>query len=146
MFPATANKVEKNTAAAVNNRINSQMNMRIHQYYSAESIECISHRLSELDEEWDTERVLETSAAVFVLIGLFMGYSVNPLWHWFSGLVAGFLLLHALQGWCPPLPIIRRMGIRSANEINRERMALLQLKEYFRDSSQTEPSSDTWYH
>lgn len=35
---------------------------------------------------------------------------------------------HSLQGWCPPLPIIRRMGIRTAEEITKEKDALRKLK------------------
>ena len=39
-------------------------------------------------------------------------------------IVVGFLLQHAMQGWCPPIPILRRMGIRTASEIDTERCAL----------------------
>jgi len=38
--------------------------------------------------------------------------------------VTAFLLQHAIQGWCPPIPILRRFGFRTADEINRERYAL----------------------
>jgi hypothetical protein len=38
--------------------------------------------------------------------------------------VAGFLLQHAVQGWCPPLPLFRRSGVRTAAEIGNERYAL----------------------
>ena len=38
--------------------------------------------------------------------------------------VPAFLLQHAIQGWCPPLPVFRRLGVRTADEINRERVAL----------------------
>ncbi len=38
--------------------------------------------------------------------------------------VGGFLLQHALQGWCPPLPIFRRLGVRTQSEIERVRHAL----------------------
>lgn len=42
--------------------------------------------------------------------------------------VAGFLLQHALQGWCPPLPVFRRLGFRTQAEIERERYALKALR------------------
>ena len=35
-----------------------------------------------------------------------------------------FLLQHALQGWCPPVPILRRQGFRTRHEIDAERQAL----------------------
>ncbi|WP_291177978.1 hypothetical protein [Gimesia sp.] len=38
--------------------------------------------------------------------------------------VAGFLLQHAIQGWCPPMPIFRRLGFRTQLEIEMERYAL----------------------
>jgi len=38
--------------------------------------------------------------------------------------VLSFLLLHAIQGWCPPVPVLRRLGIRTREEIDRERYAL----------------------
>ena len=34
------------------------------------------------------------------------------------------MLQHALQGWCPPLPLFRRLGFRTQEEIARERYAL----------------------
>jgi hypothetical protein len=34
---------------------------------------------------------------------------------------------HALQGWCPPVPILRRLGFRTAREIFEERLALKSL-------------------
>jgi hypothetical protein len=29
-----------------------------------------------------------------------------------------------MQGWCPPLPMLRYLGVRTAEEIHDERMAL----------------------
>jgi hypothetical protein len=40
------------------------------------------------------------------------------------GVVLSFLLQHALQGWCPPLPILRRMGVRTRGEIDQEKYEL----------------------
>jgi hypothetical protein len=37
-------------------------------------------------------------------------------------------LQHAVQGWCPPIPVLRRFGFRTADEINRERYALKALR------------------
>jgi hypothetical protein len=33
-----------------------------------------------------------------------------------------------VQGWCPPLPVFRRLGIRTASEIDYERYALKSLR------------------
>ena len=47
--------------------------------------------------------------------------------------VAGFLLQHAVQGWCPPVPVLRRLGFRTASEIDEERYVLKALRGDFRD-------------
>ena len=59
------------------------------------------------------------------------GISKNRYWS-FLTLVAGtFLLQHALLGWCPSAPVMRKMGIRTAEEINQEKMALKALRKDF---------------
>lgn len=45
-------------------------------------------------------------------------------WFILPGIVAGFLLQHAVQGWCPPVALFRRLGFRTASEIEAERYAL----------------------
>jgi hypothetical protein len=34
------------------------------------------------------------------------------------------MMQHVLQGWCPPLPLFRRAGFRTCEEIQIERAAL----------------------
>jgi hypothetical protein len=46
--------------------------------------------------------------------------------------VGGFLLQHAVQGWCPPLPIFRHFGVRTQTEIDQKRYALKVLRDDFR--------------
>jgi hypothetical protein len=36
--------------------------------------------------------------------------------------------MHAVQGWCPPVPVLRRLGFRTASEIDHERYALKALR------------------
>jgi len=42
--------------------------------------------------------------------------------------VAAFLFQHAVQGWCPPIPVLRRLGVRTSREIELERIALKALR------------------
>ena len=49
-------------------------------------------------------------------------------WLVLPGIVAAFLFQHAVQGWCPPLPLLRRLGFRTATEIGQERYALKALR------------------
>lgn len=84
-------------------------------------------RIGELDREWDIERVLELNASSLALTGLVLGATVNKKWLAVPAIVLPFLLQHALQGWCPPLPLLRRLGLRTQGEIDREKYALKEL-------------------
>jgi hypothetical protein len=97
--------------------------------------------LQELDEEWDIERYLETMAPTFTLIGLGLGLTRHRAWFMLPVIVQGFFLQHALQGWCPPIPVLRRLGIRTCAEIDQERYALKALRGDFRHVEENEPEA-----
>ena len=42
--------------------------------------------------------------------------------------VTAFLFQHAIQGWCPPIVLFRRIGIRTRREIDAEKYALKALR------------------
>lgn len=88
----------------------------------------IDDRLEELDREWDTERTLEVNAATLALSGTLLGAFSSRRWLLLPGVVTAFLLQHGLQGWCPPLLVLRRLGIRTPQEIEAERYALKALR------------------
>jgi hypothetical protein len=70
----------------------------------------MQQRLTALDHEWDIERAIEANAATVALIGVLLGAFVNVWFLLLPAAVCTFLLQHALQGWCPPVPILRRLG------------------------------------
>jgi hypothetical protein len=43
-------------------------------------------------------------------------------------MVLGFFAQHAIQGWCPPLPLFRKLGYRTRKEIDKEKYALKLLR------------------
>jgi hypothetical protein len=92
--------------------------------YGPQSEGAITQRIDELDREWDIERLLQTQAASLALLGLALGATISRRWLALSGWVLAFLLLHGVQGWCPPLPFLRRLRVRTRGEIDRERFAL----------------------
>jgi hypothetical protein len=47
--------------------------------------------------------------------------------------VGGFLLKHAVSGWCPPVPLLRRLGVRTRSELDREKFALKALRGDFKN-------------
>jgi hypothetical protein len=126
MIPSSVERVPAHTAEEVNRRIRRATEERIRHF--AASPAGIGGRLRELDEEWDIERVLEANAASFAFAGTVLAATVHKRWLILPALVTAFLFQHAVQGWCPPLPVLRRMGFRTAREIDEERVALKALR------------------
>jgi len=127
MITATIERVEKNTTAAVNEKIRLQTQASIARYAKA-GAPAIRRRLRELDREWDIERYLEVLAPTFALTGVLMGLLRGRKWLLLPGVVLSFLVQHAVHGWCPPLAALRRMGVRTRREIDEERYALKALR------------------
>jgi len=122
----SANRVPRNTEEEVNHRIQAEIERSVR--WHATRPEHIARRLCELDAEWDIERAIEANASTLALAGVVLAARGSRSWLLLSGLVTAFLLQHALQGWCPPVPVLRRLGFRTAREIERERQALKALR------------------
>lgn len=125
-LPSTQSKVNNATPDHINQKIERETEARINTFKRKDP-EAVKQRISELEREWDTECVLEVNMASLALASSIMALTVNKKWAYFSGAVSVFMLQHALQGWCPPLPLIRRMGVRTMSEINLEKQALKDL-------------------
>ena len=128
-LPATVNRVPAHTPEHVNQQIRLRTERSV--AYYRQHPQQISHRLRELDREWDIERTLEANAATLVVAGAVLGLTVNRKFLGIPLVVGCFLLQHALQGWCPPLPLFRRLGLRTAAEIQHERSALEATRSHF---------------
>lgn len=123
---STLNRVPAHTTEEINRRIRQETQRRL--VYFESHKEEIPARLAELDREWDIERMLVANASALAFTGVVLGTTGDRRWLALPALVAAFLFQHAVQGWCPPLPILRRMGFRTADEINEERYALKALR------------------
>jgi hypothetical protein len=122
IVPPTTDRVPRHTDQDLNERIIRKTEHNVDRYAVAPTL--IDNRLKELDREWDIERALEANAAAVSLIGLSLGRLVNRRWYILPAVVASFLLQHAVQGWCPPVGLFRRLGVRTQREIEEERYAL----------------------
>jgi hypothetical protein len=120
-------RVRKHTASHHNRRIDEEFETIVHLYAQADG-DMIARRLRELDHEWDMERSLETNASALALGGTLLGLLVSRKWLVLPMVVTGFLLNHAVRGWCPPVPAMRRAGVRTCREIERERYALMAIR------------------
>ena len=122
LLPPTTERVPRHTAETVNERTIRHTDMNVGSYAADRRL--IDMRLQDLDREWDVERTLEVNAAAVSLIGLALGRLISRRWYFLPTAVATFLLQHAVQGWCPPVILFRRLGVRTQREIDEERYAL----------------------
>lgn len=122
ILPSTK-RVELNTSRKINKRIEQRTLNNINKYKDVDYKKLLD-RIRELNREWDTERVLEANASLVILISSILGFIKNIRWFIIVIIVSFFLLLHAIYGWCPPVPIIRRLGIRTPEEIQSEKTVL----------------------
>lgn len=120
-------RIRENTPVEINARIDASTEANV-RACAKRDLPALTERIAELDREWDVERVLETNAAALALVGLALGVTRDRRWLLLPGVVLPFLLQHALQGWCPPIEIFRRLGVRTRREIDREKVALKALR------------------
>ena len=125
-FAKSSTRVMDQTTASVNERIARRGAINVHYY--ATHPELIDKRLAELDTEWDIERWLQFNSSVLTLLGLGLALKKGRGWLLLPLAVQGFFMQHAVQGWCPPLSIMRRLGFRAEVEIQAERYALMAVR------------------
>lgn len=145
MLPKSSERVPEHTAPQVNEEIRQQTVDNVTKYAPG-GLPVIQWRLDSLDREWDIERALEANAATISLIGILLAVIFSGWFLLLPAAVAAFLLQHALQGWCPPLPILRRLGFRTRTEIDYERYALKNLRGDFRNLPVAPPENTTSDH
>lgn len=121
--PSTAGRVARHTPDHVNEAIARQTEANLAFYRRHPRL--IPRRLRELEAEWDIERTLESWSSGLTIAGLSMAVLTGRRrWFLLPLAVQSFFLQHAMQGWCPPLPVLRRLGFRTQMEIDEERHAL----------------------
>jgi hypothetical protein len=120
-------RVQAHTSEAINHKIEEEARARVLQAAGANR-ERLSRRIQELEEEWDIERFLEMNASALAFTGVVLGLLWNRKFFLIPCLVLPFLFQHAVQGWCPPIPFLRRRGIRTRREIDLEKYAIKALR------------------
>ena len=128
MHAPSTDRVRANTWPYLNGRIDLTTQLRIRSAAECASSDELSEQIVSLAREWDLERVLETEASLMGLLGLVLGVTVDRRLLALPAVVSAMLVLHATHGWYPLLPLFRRMGIRTQDEIDRERYALKALR------------------
>ena len=131
----TADRVRRNTAPQINQKIDQAMMKRVWEY-AKKSRDEISARIAELDREWDVERVLETSAGALSLGGVLMSIARGRGWLLLPAGVLASMLQHSLTRKSCAVQLIRAAGVRTRREIEAEKYALRMLRGDF-DKMQT---------
>jgi hypothetical protein len=117
-------RVRRRTPAHVNARIDRQTRASVDDS-AALGQDAIVARLQEIDREWDVDRALMLNFAILGSLTYELGRHRHWGWMVFFRIQQAFLGVHALVGWCPPLPVFRRLGFRTAKEIAAERALLM---------------------
>ncbi|HML35917.1 MAG TPA: DUF2892 domain-containing protein [Bacillota bacterium] len=130
ILPATTQRVAAYTDPDINDKIRTYTKDSLASMQDADEEE-LSRRIQTLNAEWDTERFMEAEAAVCIMGCSLLGISRNKFWS-FLTLISGIALLqYALLGWCPAMPVKRKLGLRTAEEINQEKIVLKMLRKDF---------------
>jgi hypothetical protein len=142
LFMITTNndRVRAHTARRVNEEIDRETERRVVRAASA-SEAVLSRQIDKLNQEWDMERWLETNASALAFTGTVLGLLMNKKFFAIPCLVLPFLFQHAVQGWCPPVPVLRRKGVRTQREIDAEKYALKALRGDFEGLSWNQNNS-----
>ncbi len=136
----TETRVSQHSDPEINDRIRRQIEANV--VYYADRLDQIDLRLQELKREWDVERAIQLNfgivAMAFMTLGIFSKkWLIVPL------AAGGFFFQHIFQGWCPPVPLFRRLGIRTTAEINSEKYALKALRGDFAGIAEEQVDSNT---
>ncbi|MDF2951406.1 MAG: hypothetical protein K0S18_989 [Anaerocolumna sp.] len=132
----TAYRVPIKTCPHSNQMIRNQTIWNLEHYKECSKSE-ISKRIKQLNKEWDTERILEVSASSLMMFCSMLGLKYSRFWFLITGTVGLSMYQHALTGWCPPVPLIRKIGVRTSEEINLEKTALKILRGDFNNINHT---------
>ena len=125
-------KIQKNTPSSANKEIDAKTRENV-KAYRLRTYEAIEERINKLEKEWDIERALQTNASILIIAGCFLGAFKSRKWLILPFVITSFLSQHAVQGWCPPIPLLRKLGFRSRQEIDREIYALKALRGDFKN-------------
>jgi hypothetical protein len=133
----TDTRVQESTCPKINERIREKTEASLRR--AAASPGQIEQRLEKLDKEWEVERLLQANFGLVTLASLALGFFVARPWFFLTGVAAAFMGEHSIKGWCPPVPVVRRLGFRTSREINQERYALKALRGDFKSIRQAGP-------
>ncbi|MBK8002505.1 MAG: hypothetical protein IPK12_00865 [Gemmatimonadetes bacterium] len=128
-------RVRRHTAQGLRDRIDRQTLARLEAdlaYLDGDADEArrhLSERINDLHDEWDVDRVVELWAGGVGLLGLVLAASTRQRRLLaLSAAALASLVQHAAMGWSPPVPALRRLGVRTRDEIDVEQAVLKEVR------------------
>lgn len=114
----------------INERIERRIEATVG-YYKQQNPEEIKMRIAALEKEWDIERAHGVNLSMMILISAVLSIKVSKKWNYLAGVAAVSLIQHAVKGNSLPFQLLRRVGLRTADEILLEKRALEDLLDDF---------------
>ena len=121
--PAEIDRVRRYTPREILRQIDEKIERNV-AYYATQADDVIDERIEELKKEWSIDRYLQTKSAAAGLVGAGLGIVAGKKWILLTLGAFGCFLGFALYGWHPLLEPLRRLGLRTRSEIDREIFAL----------------------
>lgn len=116
-------RVRRYTPPEVLQSIEEQIERNV-AYYSTQPDATIDERIEELKAEWSINRRMQANVATIGLAGSIMALFGKKRWAVLPATAFGFFFCHGMTGWAPVIPYLRRRGLRTRGEIDREIYAL----------------------
>jgi hypothetical protein len=141
-MPVTTNpemetdRVRRYTSPAMLEQIEKQIEENV-RFYAAQPPHIIAERIDELKREWSIERYLQVNIATAGFLTAFLALTSHRKWAVLTCTALSFFLYHGVRGFDPPIPLLRRMGVRTRKEIDRELFALKAVRGDFRDAPES---------
>lgn len=125
-LPSSRGRVSRRWMPQATARIRRETEHRLALYETHPELR--DRRLRELDREWDLERILEVEGPATTLTGVVLAATRGRRWLGLPAFAQSMMAVHALHGFYPLLPLLRRMGVRTAHEISEERYGIKALR------------------
>ena len=115
------------TPREVNERIDRETDERV-RYYATRPVDFVSHRIAELDSEWDVDRALRADVVGLGLVGAGLLFALRRSWLALPILALSLAAGGSADATQPLLVALRQIGVRTRGEIELERTALRALR------------------
>ncbi len=102
------------------------------QKYVDQGEDAIDRRIRALDHTWDMEKTLRFNISVLALAGVLFGTYKKRRWSVLSIAVTAFIAQHLISKFCPTLPLLKKLGLQTHQEMEHEKYALKALRGDFK--------------